>query len=166
MTLVSRVHAICSTKEILDQEINHLQHVFVTFNGYPKWVVLLVFNKVEIDLSSTSSTKNQQLHTHTHTHTHTQPHTRTHTQTDRQTERQTDRQTGRHKILVLPYKGRQGEHTLKHIKRKINKALPENKNMQLVYTGTNLGTKFIFKDKTKKGCHHDLTYSVKCPMKK
>ena len=34
-TLVLRAHAICSTKELLDQETNHLQHVFVTFNRYP-----------------------------------------------------------------------------------------------------------------------------------
>ena len=65
-TLVLRAHAICCTKELLDQEINHLQHVFVTFNGYPKWVVLQVLNKVEIDLLTTSSTKNQQPDTHTH----------------------------------------------------------------------------------------------------
>ena len=37
--------------------------------------------------------------------------------------------------------------------------------MQLVYTGTKLGTKFNVKDKRKKEHHHDLTYSVKCPMK-
>ena len=76
-TLVLRAHAIYSTKELLDQEINHLQHVFVTFNGHSKWVTLQVLNKVEIDLSTTSSTKNQQLNTHTHTYTHT--HTQTHT---------------------------------------------------------------------------------------
>ena len=37
-------------------------------NGYPKRVVLQVLNKVERDLSTTSSTKNQQPDTHTHTH--------------------------------------------------------------------------------------------------
>ena len=37
--------------------------------------------------------------------------------------------------------------------------------MQIVYQGTKLGTKFNVKDKTKKEHHHDLTYSVKCPMK-
>ena len=37
--------------------------------------------------------------------------------------------------------------------------------MQLVYTGTKLGTKFNVKDKSKKEHHHDLTYSVKFPMK-
>ena len=76
--------------------------------------------------------------THTHTHAH---------------------------LLVLPYKEIQGEHTLKHIKREINKLLPEDKNMLLVYTGTKLGSKVNVKDKTKKKHHHDSTYSVKCPMK-
>ena len=68
-------------------------------------------------------------------------------------------------MLVLPYKEIQGEHTLKHIKREINKLLPEDKNMLLVYTGTKLGSKVNVKDKTKKKHHHDSTYSVKCPMK-
>ena len=48
-TLVLRAHAICSTKELLDQEINNLHHVFFTFNEYPKWVVLQILNKVERD---------------------------------------------------------------------------------------------------------------------
>ena len=65
-TLVLRAHAICSTKELLDQEINHLKHVFVAFNGYRKWIVLEVLNRVETHLSTTSSTKNQQPDTHTH----------------------------------------------------------------------------------------------------
>ena len=63
-------------------------------------------------------------------------------------------------MLVLPYKGIQGEHTLKHIKCKTNKDLPGDKNMQLVYTGTKLGIKFNVKDKTKKERHHDLTFGV------
>ena len=99
-TLVLRAHVICSSKELLDQEINHLQHVFAILKGYPKWVVLQVLNKVEIDLSTTSSTKTQQPDTHTHTHTN---------------------------FLVLPCKGIQGKHTLKHTKREINKVLPEQK---------------------------------------
>ena len=68
-------------------------------------------------------------------------------------------------MLVLPYKEIQGEHTLKHVKREINKVLPEDRNMQLVYTGTKLGTKLNVKDKKKKDHHHDLTYSVKCSIK-
>ena len=52
-TLVLRIHVICSTKELSDQEINHVQNIFVTFNRYSKWVVLQVLNKIEIDLSKT-----------------------------------------------------------------------------------------------------------------
>ena len=37
--------------------------------------------------------------------------------------------------------------------------------MQLIYTETKLGTKFNAKDKTKEEHHHDLTYSVKYPVK-
>ena len=59
----------------------------------------------------------------------------------------------------------QGEQMLKHIKCEINKVLPEDKNMHLVYTGTKLGTKFNVNGKTKKEHHHDLTYRVKCTMK-
>ena len=42
----------------------------------------------------------------------------------------------------------EGEHTLKHFKCEISKVLPEDKNMQLVYAGTKLGTKFNVKGKT------------------
>ena len=45
---------------------NHLQYVFITFNGYPKWIALQVLNEVEIDLWTTSSTKNQQPDTYAH----------------------------------------------------------------------------------------------------
>ena len=48
--------------------------------------------------------------THTLTHTHTHTH-----------------------FLVVPDKGIQSEHTLKHIEPEIKKVLSEDKNMQLVY---------------------------------
>ena len=53
---------------------------------------------------------------------------------------------------------------LKYIKREINKVLLEDKNMQLVYTGTKFSTKFNVKDKTKKDHHQDLTYMMRCAI--
>ena len=58
-------------------------------------------------------------------------------------------------MLVLPYKRKQGEHTLKNTKRETNKVLPEDKNR-----GTSLGTKFNTKDKTKKEDHPNLIYNM------
>ena len=49
-------------------------------------------------------------------------------------------------IVVLIYKRTQIFYTrrrhVKNIKHEINEILPEDKNMQLVYTGTRLATKF------------------------
>ena len=52
-------------------------------------------------------------------------------------------------ILVFPFKGNKGEYTLKNIKREINKILPDDKKIQLVYTETKLGTKINVNGKTK-----------------
>ena len=63
---------------------------------------------------------------------------------------------------ILPYKGREGEHTLKNVKGHITKLLPEQEGVALVFTGTKLGTKFNVIDKTSKEHQHDLTYSAVC----
>ena len=65
--------------------------------------------------------------------------------------------------LILPYKGKEGERTLKNVKGHITKLLPEQEGMTLVFTGTKLGTKFNIIDKTSKEHQHDLTCSVVCP---
>ena len=59
-----------------------------------------------------------------------------------------------------PIQSIQGKHTLKYIKCEINKVYPEDKNLQLAYTGSKFGIKFNVKCKSKKLCHDDLTYSV------
>lgn len=59
-------------------------------------------------------------------------------------------------MLVFSYKGKQGQRTMKNIKRGINEVLRGDKKMQLVYTGT----KFNVTDKQKEH-NHNLT-TVKC----
>ena len=46
-TLLFRAHTICSNKELLDKEVKHLKHVFITINGFPPWVVSQVISRVE-----------------------------------------------------------------------------------------------------------------------
>ena len=135
-TLLFRAHTICSNKELLDKEVKHLKHVFITINGFPPWALLQVIIRVEKEVSTTQinqSIINLELSN-----------------------------VKQHKIILL-YKGKKGEHTLKNVKRHITKLLPEQEEVALVFTGKKLGTKFNIKDKTSKKHQLDLTYSVVCP---
>ena len=67
--------------------------------------------------------------------------------------------------LILPYKGKKDNRTLRNISRELNRHLPENKKTQVIYTCTKLRSKFNIKDITKREHQHDLIYSVKCPSK-
>ena len=53
-------------------------------------------------------------------------------------------------MLVLPYKGTQDEHTLKHIISEINKVLAEDKKHATSLHRDKLGTKFNVRGKTKR----------------
>ena len=46
-------------------------------------------------------------------------------------------------MLVPTHRGMQGEHKLKHIKREINKVLPEDQNIELVFKGLSLELNLI-----------------------
>ena len=46
-TFLFRAHTICSNKELLDKDVKHSEHVFITINGFPPRVVLQVISRVE-----------------------------------------------------------------------------------------------------------------------
>ena len=52
-TLLFRVHAICTNKELLEKEVKHLKHVFIKINGFPPWIVSKVVSRVENEVSTT-----------------------------------------------------------------------------------------------------------------
>ena len=54
-TLLLRTHNICSNKELVNREVECLQHVFITLIGYSKSVVLQITSKVEAEFSAVSS---------------------------------------------------------------------------------------------------------------
>ena len=53
-------------------------------------------------------------------------------------------------VLMLPYKEKKGEYTLRSVKHEINKLLPDGRKAQVIYRGARLGSPFYIKDKTKK----------------
>ena len=135
-TLLLRAYWICSDEYLLEKEIKHLKNVFIKVNGYPTWVVKQIIR----------TTQNEQSLI-----------------TDNSTTTENNNEAEQKHMLILPYKGRDGDRAPKNINKEINKCLPENKKAQIVYTGTKLSSKFSIKDKTKKEHQHDLIYSVKCP---
>ena len=108
---------------MLEKEVKHLKHVFITINGFPLWVVPQDISRVENEVSSIQ--KNQSI-------INPEP-----------------SNIKQHKP-TLPYKGKKGEHTLRNVKRHITKLLPEQEEVALVFTVTKLVTKFNIKDKTVK----------------
>ena len=52
-TLLLRAHTICSNKELLEKEVKHLKHVFISINGFPPWVLSQVIDRVENEISTT-----------------------------------------------------------------------------------------------------------------
>ena len=107
--LLLGAHTTCSNKELLEQEVKQLKHVFIEINGFSLWVGSQVISRVEDELSTTQinqSIVNPEL------------------------------SNVKQHQLILPYKGKKGEHMLKNVKRHIAKLLPEQEEVTLVLTGT------------------------------
>ena len=93
----------------MDKKVKHLKHVFVTINGFPAWVGSQVISRVEKEVSPTQI--NQSI-------INPEP-----------------SNVKQHKI-ILPYKGKKGEHALRNGKHHITKLLPERRN-DINFAGTN-----------------------------
>ena len=79
---------ICSNKNYLKTELEHLQEVFKTKNGYPNWLISQVEKEVRTNIQKQPTKDDTQKTNH---------------------------------MMILPYKGQQGEQTLKRLKTKIQK---------------------------------------------
>ena len=135
-SILTRAYKICSTKELLDEELKRIERVFIEINGHPKWIVNQLKEECKL--------VNEQYH--------------------RNIESNIDSNTVTH-MLVLPYKGKKGEKLIKSLNKHLKKVLPENNLSRNAFSSKNLGSFFNIKDKTKLEHNNDLTYLVKCPEK-
>ena len=117
----------------LQNEIKHLKKVFRDINGYPNWIIEQTIEKVKNQNEMTRST---QVTTNTEENEH---------------------------LLMLPYKGKVGETTLKSLQNTLKSVIPANSLCKIIYTGTKLASKFNIKDKISKEHKHDLIYKAQCP---
>ena len=132
-TLVSRAFKVCSNDQLLENEIKQFKKVISDINGYPNWIIEQTIEKVKNQNEMTRST---QVTTNTEENEH---------------------------LLMLPYKGKVGETTLKSLRNTLKSVIPENNTCKIIYTRTKLASKFNIKDKTSKEHKHDLIYKAQCP---
>ena len=125
-TLVSRAFRVCSNDKHLENEIKHLKKVFREINGYPNWVIEQTIENVKNQNEMTRST---QVITNTEENEH---------------------------LLMLPYKGKVGQTTLKSLRNTLISVMPVNNTCTIIYTGTKLASKFNIKDEISKKHKHDL----------
>ena len=134
-TILIRAYKICSTKELLQNELKQIEEEFLTINGYPKWVFDQVNEECKVprnaDYDSNVTANNERVST-----THR---------------------------LIFPYKGEQGQKIIKSVSNYVKRLLPQNHTGQHVYKSRKLGSAFNIKDQTKLEYKHDVTYLVKCP---
>ena len=130
-----RAYKICSTKELLQNELKQIEVKFIKINDHPKWVFHQVNEESKVprntDYANNVTENNESIST-----THR---------------------------LILPYKGEQGQKSLKWLHNYVTRLLPQNHTAQPVYISRKLGSAFDRKDRTKLEHKHDITYLVKCP---
>ena len=132
---------ICSTEELLNEELKHLEKVFREKNHFPKWVIRNVMNEV----------KNK----------HQRSDTRNPISIDNNIAVEEIEQK-RH-LLILPYQGDRGNTLVKSLQKRLHNLLPNHINTQVTYTGKKLSTCFNIKTQTKFEHQHDIVYHGKCP---
>ena len=138
-SVLTRAYKICSTKELLDEELKRIEREFIEINRYPKWIVNQLKEECKL--------VNEQYH--------------------RNIETKIDSNTVATTIhmFVLPYKDEKGEKLIKSLNKHVKKVLPENHISRHAYRSKKLGSFFNIKDQTKLEHNNDLTYLVQCPEK-
>ena len=121
-----------SNDQHLQNEIKHLKNVFRDINGYPIWIIEQTIEKGNNQNKMTRST---QVTTNTEENKH---------------------------LLMLSFKGKAGEATLKSSRITLTSVIPANNTCKFIYTGTKLASKFNIKDKISKEHKHDLIYKAQC----
>ena len=125
---------MCSNDQHLQNEIKHLKKVFRYVNGYLNWIIEQTIEKVK---NQNEMTRSAQVTTNTEENEH---------------------------LLMLPYKGKVGETTLKSLQNTLKSVIPANSTCKIIYTGTKLASKFNIKDKISKELKHDLFTKPNVPI--
>ena len=120
-TIIKRAYAICSTKDLLQKELDNILFVFQNYTNFPKWVI------------------DQVLHQENENHRvirSVQP-------------EMNDVNDEKSHLLVLPHAGQKREKLIKSLKTTLKNNLPNNIVTKSAYSASKLSNKFNIKSKTK-----------------
>ena len=143
--LIQRATLVSSTKQALEEELQHLKDVFCSINDYPERLVEEIIK----------NERNQQERRATETEI---------TNKDKEEEEEEVQLQ-----LMLPYAGKRGEAIVEKVQKYVRK-IASNKDRKVkvssIFKSKKLGSRFNLKDKTKPEHLHNLVYYVPCPNKK
>ena len=116
-SILGRAYKICSTVELLDEELKHIKREFTEIHGYLKWIV----DQLKEECKLVSSKQFEQYHQNFETNI------------DSNTVSVTTR------MLVFPYKDEKGERLIKSFNKHVKNVLPENHISRHGYRSKKLG---------------------------
>ena len=131
-TLIERAYLICSTDELQNRELEHIEKVSYENNSYPKYVIKQVLQQISEEHNATNGTDNSNNNID-----------------DDNISSMNNATLENQLLLVLPYQGKKGDHILKLFKKGMRKMLPNNVKPQIAFTVRKVATSFQIKDKMK-----------------
>ena len=147
-TLIEPDFLICSTDNLQNRELEHIEKVFYENNSYPNYVIKQVLQQIsEQHNNETNGTDNSNNNINGDNISSMNNESVT-------LEKQT--------LLVLPYQGKKGDHILKSFKKGMRKILLNNVKPRIAFTGRKVGTSFQIKDKTEMKHNHYIVYYNEC----
>ena len=139
--IVRRAHEICSTEELLREEIRHIKRVFTETNGYPPNLVKSLIKKASE--SSKKKSTNQD-----------------------DPGSSDDDPIPKTLLLKVPYAGKTGDNLVKSLQNTLKANLPQKIECRIVQTGTKLSSRFNIKDKTDDKHLSNFIYRHRCRNQK
>ena len=120
-SLIERAFLICSTEELLNEELKHLEKVFREKNHFPKWVIRNVMNDAKNKHQRSDITNPISIDNNTSVE---------------------EIEQKRH-LLILPYEGDRRNAHVKSLQKRLHNLLSNHINTQVTYTGNCLHTQHL-----------------------
>ena len=156
--LIRRAFMICSTKEFQKKEIAFLKKVFGEKNGFPSRVIhdciYSVKQKMEEETRSLTSEGDPDI-------LEEDGNQETGNQITRDGQGAMGDDVESKPLIIIPYKGKEGDKIMAQFRNAVAKALPPNIKPQIAYQGKKIGSFFKVKDSIPVEHQSDCVYAYK-----